>query len=306
MQVSTDGGATWTSLPIDGTTSAIDPAAYPAIVPNLPGFTGSSGGWVHKTFDLSAYAGQSILLQFRYMTDWGTVNSGFYVDDVRVTAGRSTIVSDDVETLDAGWTASGWTRDQGFIPYMHYYLLEWRNLADMETPLGDGAIVNFDAGLRNAFSTDPWAANPNEPYYFSYAPGLLLWYRDTSYADNSTGVHPGGGFLLVVDAHKQALVAPPRPGIGALPWNVRLQAYDATFGLARAPMLQLGAWGMMRDYNGFAGEPAFDDAQKYWSPVTPESSAIIPRYGLLFRVMGEAPDGSAALIALGRAPGRQE
>ena len=72
VQVSTDDGATWTSLPIAGTTSVIDPSGMPAIAANLPGFTGNSGGWINKTFDLSAYAGQNIMLQFRYMTDWGT------------------------------------------------------------------------------------------------------------------------------------------------------------------------------------------------------------------------------------------
>ena len=184
VQVSTDGGATWTSLPIEGTTTDHDPSAMASIVANLPGFTGNSGGWVQKTFDLSGYAGQSIQLQFRYMTDWGTTMAGFYVDDVSVTADGATVFSDDVEAADPAWSVSGWTREQGSGTKPHYYMLEWRNTGPLETPYGGATIVNFDNGLAGAYSFDPYASNPNQPWYFPYAPGLLLWYRDMTYADN--------------------------------------------------------------------------------------------------------------------------
>ena len=56
VQVSTDGGATWTSLVADGMTATPDPQAYPAILAQLEdggaGFTGASGGWVGKAIDL--------------------------------------------------------------------------------------------------------------------------------------------------------------------------------------------------------------------------------------------------------------
>ncbi len=90
VQASTDGGKTWTSLPIDGTTSQHASGAYPTVQANLPGFTGDSGGWVSKSYDLSAYAGQDILLGFRYVTDWGTtgtdpaIPAGVWVDNVHV------------------------------------------------------------------------------------------------------------------------------------------------------------------------------------------------------------------------------
>lgn len=35
------------------------------------GFDGSSGGWVSETCDLSAYAGETVLQSFRYVTDGG-------------------------------------------------------------------------------------------------------------------------------------------------------------------------------------------------------------------------------------------
>ncbi len=141
VQVSTDDGATWTSLPIAGTTSVIDPSGMPSITANLPGFTGNSGGWVHKTHDLSAYAGQTIRRQFRYMTDWGTTMAGFYVDDISVVADGAPLFADDVETLDAAWAAAGRTRNQGSGTKSHYYLLEWRNLNPLETPYGDASTA---------------------------------------------------------------------------------------------------------------------------------------------------------------------
>jgi immune inhibitor A len=36
------------------------------------------------TYDLSAYAGQDILVAFRYVTDWSTSEAGWFVDNVAV------------------------------------------------------------------------------------------------------------------------------------------------------------------------------------------------------------------------------
>lgn len=92
VQVSTDGGSTWTSLSNAYTTADHDPAAHPTVVNNLPGLTGSSGGvWVNMSFDLSVYAGQDILVAFRYVTDWATTEAGWYIDNVYI---DSTLISD--------------------------------------------------------------------------------------------------------------------------------------------------------------------------------------------------------------------
>ena len=108
VQVSTDGGATWTSLANADTTSEHDPNAHDDVVANLPGFTGSSGGWVDETFDLSAYDGKTVLLRFLYVTDWATVEAGFYVDDVVIADASGTLLSDGLETGSANWTLGGW------------------------------------------------------------------------------------------------------------------------------------------------------------------------------------------------------
>jgi immune inhibitor A len=84
VQVSTDNGKTWTSLSNDDTRSDLVEQGHPKIRANLPGFTGSSGGWKTEKFDLSAYAGKKVLLGFRYLTDWGFNESGWYLSNLRL------------------------------------------------------------------------------------------------------------------------------------------------------------------------------------------------------------------------------
>ncbi len=59
-----------------------DPEAIPAVKANVPGFTGSSGTWRTETADLSAYAGQQILIGFRYITDPAVDEAGFSVRNI--------------------------------------------------------------------------------------------------------------------------------------------------------------------------------------------------------------------------------
>ncbi len=91
VQVSTDGGYTWTSLANDWTTADFDPNAHPDIIANLPGLTSYVTDWQTLSFDLSPYAGQDILVAFRYMTDWATSYGGWYIDNVYV---DDTLISD--------------------------------------------------------------------------------------------------------------------------------------------------------------------------------------------------------------------
>ena len=98
VQVSTDGGKTFTSLANADTTAEHDPGAISAVVANLPGFTGESDGWRSESFDLSAYAGKDVLLSFRYVTDSSAAGQGFWVDNVVV--GGVTVADG---TSLAGW-----------------------------------------------------------------------------------------------------------------------------------------------------------------------------------------------------------
>ena len=81
VQVSTDGGKTYTSLAGDKTVEG----------PLGPALNGTTTGFEPHTFDLSAYAGQQVLLAFRYVSDGGVNEGGLEIDDVAV---GGTTVSD--------------------------------------------------------------------------------------------------------------------------------------------------------------------------------------------------------------------
>lgn len=89
VEISYNGGP-WTVLPMPGYTHHIrseagggNPYTGP-FNPGTPVFSGSSGGWVEQTADLSAYAGD-IQLRFRFGSDGGGADEGWYIDDVRLT-----------------------------------------------------------------------------------------------------------------------------------------------------------------------------------------------------------------------------
>lgn len=85
--ISTDGGKSYTALSNANTVAG----------PYGPAFNGDASAWANQTFDLSKYAGKSVLLGFRYVSDGGTNDGGFYVDNVKV---GDTEVSDGSSTAD--------------------------------------------------------------------------------------------------------------------------------------------------------------------------------------------------------------
>ena len=84
VQVSTDNGESWTSLANENTRSDVVDEGHPTIKENVPGFTGHSTEWTTETFDLSAYAGQDVLVSFRNLTDWGYNDSGWFIKNINV------------------------------------------------------------------------------------------------------------------------------------------------------------------------------------------------------------------------------
>lgn len=280
VQASTDGGLTWTPLVTPTMTSDYDPDAMESIVANLPGYTGSSGDWIHESIDLTAYAGQNLMIQFRYMTDWATSLAGFFLDDIQVVADGQSLFLDNVETLDPAWIADGWTRTMGSELKSHYYLLEWRT------------HTGFDSSLAHVYNFVDYAAGIAQ--FLPYDPGLLVWYRDMAYTDNWVGVHPGHGFLLVVDAHP----VPDRTPTQGLVWRTRMQIRDAAFGLDRCSDVELTYAGVTKVYQGQSAEPVFSDGRTYWYHTAPSNSANIIDYGISWRVLGDASDGSAAAVGI--------
>ncbi len=144
VQVSTDDGLSWTSLANGSTTDEHDPAAAPPIIAELPGFNGDAE-WHAESFDLSAYAGRTVLLRFRLMTDGATlgnggpIEAGWQVDDVRV---GGALVSDGAL---AGWGTeappiSGYTLQLISLGARH-----GKQATLVQVPLKSGRTYSLDA-----------------------------------------------------------------------------------------------------------------------------------------------------------------
>ncbi len=215
IEVSTDGGTTWTEQKVytGNDVEVTTPDGYPDPNGRLHdfgdkkyGLTGDTHGWRLDYVKLGAFAGQNIKLRLRYGTDEAFLERGWFADDFSVTDGTTTVWSDNADT-DGDWTATGgsftntsgagWHRDPGTSQTAQYYLIEWRNY--------DG----FDEGLQYAYDTsyahDAWKV---EKIKYN-APGMLVWYRDTTYGNfnwptaNTTALPSAGskGGLLLVDSH---------------------------------------------------------------------------------------------------------
>jgi bacillopeptidase F (M6 metalloprotease family) len=102
VQISTDNGQTWQTLRATSTTGD-DPTGA-----NYGwGYTDRSGGWSEESVDLSAYAGQPVLIRFQSITDAALVEPGFAVDDIAI---PELNYAEDFEAGDGGWQAEGFVR----------------------------------------------------------------------------------------------------------------------------------------------------------------------------------------------------
>jgi immune inhibitor A len=241
------------------------------------GITGSSGGaWVDLTADLSAYAGQTVTLGFRYWTDGAVADSGFGVDEIAITG----LPTDGGET-DPGWTYAGFTRTTGTInqSFFNAYFAEFRTYLGYDDGLRTGP---YNFGFLNSM--------PDWVEHFPYQDGLLVWYYDTSFADNNVGDNclsgRCGGLFLPVDAHPGLLI---RPDNGQV-WRPRVQSYDSTFGLDMTDKIYLSINGVGQWYGGLPANPLFDDTQSYWVAPNPAignfgwASVPLPGFGVTIRV----------------------
>jgi immune inhibitor A len=275
--VEVDDGTGWKAIPGSITKSA-----------EGNGIDGKSAGWVPATFDLSAYAGKSVGLRFRYSTDGGVMQPGLLIDELTLTAGGQTILTDGAESGLNGWTATGFKAVGGPVTreYDHRYIATNRR------------YVSYDKYLEHGPYNFGWLtgenAKPSWVEHYAYQQGLLVTYIDTSQKDNNTNVHPGTGMALVVDAH-------PRPvyKLDGLPWRSRIQMYDAPFGLAQADSMTLHFNGQPSYIRGQEGQPTFNDTKKYFFPELPNHGVKLPAVGVKIQVVAE--EGTSVKVRVSKA-----
>jgi immune inhibitor A len=277
VAISVDDGASWEHLSASITTN-LDPNSQN----EGNGITGSSDGWLPVSFDLADYAGQSVLLQFRYVTDGAAVGKGLLADAIRVGS-----LFDGAESGADDWTLFGFSETAGVSidATFHAYFAENRQYLSYDEGLAAGPY-NF-----GFISTLPgWVE------HYPYQNGLLISYWDDFHTNNNTSQHPGEGMLLPIDAHPDQLLRPD-----GLPWRARVQSYDATFGLEPTDPITLSIDGVESPQPSLPAVPVFDDLLDYYRPI-PESAAqwspwvgvAVPRTGTQIRVL-ETQEGGTIL-----------
>ncbi|MCM0649815.1 immune inhibitor A [Clostridium swellfunianum] len=277
VQVREVGTTDWTYLQNNLTTSEGDPQRD-VIVPH--GITGASNGWVDASFDLSNFAGKKIEVKLEYETDAYSFGAGWYVDDIQVLAGDTTILSDDAEGTDK-FALNGFEKNTGTVYAPHYYLVEWRNHHGVDTGLAHVGTLG---------------------QAFAYDPGMVVWYVDNYFTDNWGGVHPGEGYLSVVDADQKNQYwyfddASKKPVIAS---SGRYHMHDAAFSKDKDSSVDIyyaPAARTVIDTNRYS-EPSFDDRKDYTNPELPSLGVKLPKLGLKIQITNQAQDNSSASITI--------
>ncbi|WP_244872422.1 immune inhibitor A domain-containing protein [Catellatospora sp. TT07R-123] len=276
-EVSTNGGASWTNVG-GRTDGSVD------VTEGLDG--SSAGAWVGRSYDLSAYLGQTVKFRFRYQTDGGVHYSGPFLDNITLTTDGVGAFSDDVEAGVGAWTAGGFTRFTGTSTRTadHFYLAEYRSYTGYDKNLKTGPY-NFVGGSK-----------PDWVEKFPYQDGLLVWYVNYAYGDNNTSAddQAGHGLALPIDARP----APLTFSDGSLLGN-RRQPFDATFGLQSTDAVTLHRGDMTLNIPSRPGIPTFDDSDpnRYWSAANPWNSAKVAGDGVKITMWLEIP-GSLPVVLL--------
>ncbi len=234
----------------------------------------SKGAWVDKSYDLSEFAGKKVTLKFDYTGDAGLALDGFALDNAKLTVDGKVVFEDDAEGTPK-FKLDGFIASDGFSYADNAYYLEWRNYA------GSDKALEHARGVK-------------------YNTGLVVWYADSSFTDNWVGVHPGEGFLGVVDSHPEAIVGTLK-GKPVVSGSTRYQVADAAFSYDKAPswLIDSPTRGLY-DYKGLSGVTKFDDSKSYINQLIPDAGKLLPNNGLKIQVIGEAKDNSAGAVWIHR------
>ncbi|WP_214748780.1 MULTISPECIES: immune inhibitor A domain-containing protein [unclassified Exiguobacterium] len=234
----------------------------------------TKGAWVDKSYDLSEFAGKKVTLKFDYVGDAGLALDGFALDNAKLTVDGKVVFEDDAEGTPK-FTLDGFVASDGFSYADNAYYLEWRNYA------GSDKALEHARGVK-------------------YNTGLVVWYGDSSFDDNWVGVHPGEGFLGVVDSHPEAIVGTLN-GKPVTTGSTRYQIADAAFSFDKAPawLIDSPSRGTY-DYKGLPGVTKFDDSKSYINQLIPDAGKLLPNNGLKIEVIGEAKDNSAGAVWIHR------
>lgn len=221
--------------------------------------SGNSNGWLDLSFDISAYQGKEITVSIVYSTDSNTGGSGLFIDDIYLKSAEELTLVDDAETVTSA-QLTNFSQINAFISNSlssQKYYIQLRN------------YTTVDKGLDAE----------------KYDHGVLMWLANSRFINNQVSLHPGQGFISVIDAD-QNLAEDETYGL----WWTSSQIRDAVFSLfdqrEKAADSHLSAINM------------FDDQQSYISDLQPESGVILYKHGLKMALVEQAEDSSNAKIRL--------
>jgi immune inhibitor A len=283
VRYSIESGFDFAYVTVDGTKVSTN-LSNSSVEPT--GIEGHSTGWVDLTANLPA---GTHTVGFGYFTDGGVQGdgdgspAGFSIDDIAISG----------QPVDGAETDTGWTfetnGDTGFKATSGTEVFKTFNFYVAENRQYLGYDANLATGPYN-FTTGTWAER------FPYQDGLVVWYSDYFWSDNSVGDHPGEGLILPVDA---------RPDI--LHWKDdgtimrgRFQPFDASFGTP-ADSITLHHNGVATTIPAQAAVMVFDDTQSYYRATDPADgishykagwmSVDHPHSGTTIRVKSLTPGG---------------
>jgi immune inhibitor A len=252
-----DGAGAWTYVS-DGTANFDTSFGVPILL--------GKGGPKIITIDLSAYAGKTVSLRFRYVTDPGYTATGWWIDDVKVGG----VLVDDFESGLGGWTNApgSWTLTPFTLETPRYYLVEWRS------------TTKYDSYLRSYVTTlnTPTAWQVERVQY--NIPGAVVYLRDAGYPEGYSqaqynGDDPSVGpknKLLVVDMNYTAMRLFDSAKVYKTALNNRSASYDSALTLQPSQPITLSAvatnTGVLPGPFSIPSKPAvttFNDAKGYYA-----------------------------------------
>jgi hypothetical protein len=101
------------------------------------GYTGTTGGWIQESVDLSQFAGQKVQIRFEYVTDAAVNGEGMLLDDIAIDAIN---YQSDFETDDGSWVAQGFVRVENVLPQTYRLSLIIKSDTTTVTPI----VLNED------------------------------------------------------------------------------------------------------------------------------------------------------------------
>ncbi len=120
-----------------------------------PAFTGVSGGFIRSLVDLSAYAGETVLIRFRFGTNDSGAREGWYVDDITLFGNLETITNTACTDNDGEQLCSSVTTIlYGESPNSTENVLQDRPLELFPNPTNGSFVISLDQPIQEQVTID--------------------------------------------------------------------------------------------------------------------------------------------------------